>query len=448
MLGKKLKLVCMVMIAVLSIFCLKAPAPVLAASGATFYFDANYQGTAVTLGAGNYTVTQLATAGITNDSMSSLKVPSGYKVEVYQDDNFTGTKWAFTSDTSYVGADCNDKMSSVKITTTTAVANSIYSVPASSVPTPSNGGVMFRLLNGTNGAYADNQIYWGVIGKRPGTDIWCYLDLNGNLVPISDALNDAAGHLTKNGINYANIYHTISEKQWVSMPKIKSGRMFLSAGSPCYIKTFNTGFAGPDFNNPTDPNLKIYFDFIEFTIDDLGYHGNVTRVDGFGFPLQHRLINMAGSYDRTVGELEAETRAGLFTKYRNEVPNEFKDLATVQAPYRIIAPFHGSFKAGGANANYFAGYSGYSTQDILMGTNALSQNAAACAALNRHVYTQSNWNNVADYYKAAPANYYAKFWHDHSIDRLAYGFCYDDSNNQAAYLEINNPKGVIIRIGW
>ena len=69
--------------------------------------------------------------------------------------------------------------------------------------------------------------------------------------------------------------------------------------------------------------------------------------------------------------------------------------------------------------------------------------------MNRHVYeNQSNWNNVSAYYKAAPANYYAKFWHDHSIDGLAYGFCYDDVNGQAAYVEVGDPKGVIVRVGW
>ncbi|GFP74768.1 glycoside hydrolase family 64 protein [Clostridium fungisolvens] len=329
-------------------------------------------------------------------------------------------------------------------------SGSIYSIAASSIPTPTvSGAVNVKVMNGTNGAYADSNIYWGVLGINPATGKWCYLDLNGNLVPISNALNDATGHLTKNGVNYANIYHKVSEANWVQMPKITSGRMFLSVGSPCYIKTYDTGFAGPNVDNTTDPNRDVYFDFVEFTVNDTGYHGNTTRVDGFGFPIQHRLVNKAGNYDKTVGELESETRSGIFTKYQSEVPTEFKSLATVQAPYRIVAPIHGSFAVGGANANYFAGYSSYSTQDILLGTNGLQQNPQICAAINRHVYTDTaNWNNPTAYYKASPANYYAKFWHDHSINSLAYGFCYDDVNQQAAYLEVGDPKGLIIRVGW
>jgi len=326
-------------------------------------------------------------------------------------------------------------------------SGSIYDILPSSIPMPPNGAVSVKIMNGTRGAYNDQQIYWGVLGINPVNGRWSYLDLNGNLIPISSALNDAPGHLTKNGVHYANIYHKVSDASWFTLPQVTSGRMFLSVGSPMYLKTFDYGFAGPDLNNPTDPNRDIIFDFVEFTVDHAGYHGNTTRVDGFGFPIQHRLVNQSGSFDQTVGELESETRSGIFAKFQAEVPAEFKSLATVQAPYRIVAPIHGPFAQGGANANYFAGYAPYSTQDIFRCDGALTD-AATCAAINRHVYTTSDWNNVSNYYQGAPANYYAKFWHDHSINRLAYGFAYDDVNGQAAYLEVGDPKGLIIRVGW
>jgi hypothetical protein len=333
------------------------------------------------------------------------------------------------------------------VDTGSGVSNDIYSVAASSIPAPVSGDVMsLGILNGTNGAYANNQIYWAILALNSANQ-WCYLDLSGHLQPISAALNNAAGHLTKNGVNYANIYHTLDQQTWTSMPQMSSARLYISLGTPCYITTYDTGFAGPDINNPSDPNLNVYFDFTEFTIDGAGYHGNTTRVDMFGFPLQHRLVNNTDSYDRTTGELESQTRSGIFSEYQSSVPSQFQSLGTVQAPYRIVAPIHGSFAAGGANANYFAGYSNIDTQDILLGTGAASD-APTCAAINRHVYTESNWNNVADYYNAAPANYYARFWHTIAINGLAYGFCYDDVNGQSSYLETTNPKGVIIRAGW
>jgi hypothetical protein len=363
--------------------------------------------------------------------VSGSGTADGTNVQIWTDNGTGAQKWQFTAVSSSGGG-----------------SGSIGSIPASSIPAPTGSGVMsVKVMNGTGGAYADNQIYWGVLGINPANGQWSYLDLNGNLQPISNALNDASGHLTKNGVNYANIYHKISDAPWASLPRIDSGRMFLCVGTPCYIKTYDTGFAGPDINNASDPNLNVYYDFIEFTVNASGYHGNTTRVDGFGFPIQHRLVNIAGNYDRTVGEPESETRAGLFNEYKSEVPSQFTSLATAQAPYRIVAPIHGSFAAGGANESYFAGYSNYSTQDILRCDGAVTD-AQTCAAINRHVYTDSNWTIVGNYYKAAPANYYAKFWHAHSINGLAYGFAYDDVNGQAAYLEIGDPKGLIVRVGW
>jgi hypothetical protein len=122
--GKKMTIVWLSLIMVLSVVSLKSGAEV---TGVTFYQDANYGGKAVTLGPGNYNLSQLNAAGIPNDWMSSLKVPVGYTVEVYQHYNFTGLKWTYTADLSYVGSSCNDQMSSVKITlAATAVSNVMF----------------------------------------------------------------------------------------------------------------------------------------------------------------------------------------------------------------------------------------------------------------------------------------------------------------------------------
>ena len=85
-------------------------------SNATFYQDINYGGTAVTLAKGNYTLSQLQAAGISNDWVTSLKVPSGLTVELYWDDNYGGAKLTKTADdASLVDDGWNDQMSSVKI---------------------------------------------------------------------------------------------------------------------------------------------------------------------------------------------------------------------------------------------------------------------------------------------------------------------------------------------
>ena len=87
--------------------------------GVTFYQDYNYEGNSVRLKPGNYTTSQLLSAGISDNDVSSVRISGGLKVEIYQDDNFTGTKWLISSDAANFGSiGCNDSMSSVKIVDT------------------------------------------------------------------------------------------------------------------------------------------------------------------------------------------------------------------------------------------------------------------------------------------------------------------------------------------
>ncbi len=91
---------------------LSGPTPT-PATGVIFYQDINYGGTASpSFGKGDYSSLP---GGVPNDWMSSLKVPSGWTVEVYQHSGFGETIWIFTADTPWVGSACNDQMSSFKI---------------------------------------------------------------------------------------------------------------------------------------------------------------------------------------------------------------------------------------------------------------------------------------------------------------------------------------------
>ncbi|WP_310190178.1 BNR-4 repeat-containing protein [Bacillus sp. 3255] len=82
----------------------------------TVYANTSYSGSAVELPEGTYTMAQLTALGIGNDSVSSLKVPFGYRVTGYADDNFTGSSWIFTADdSSLVDNGCNDMFSSIRV---------------------------------------------------------------------------------------------------------------------------------------------------------------------------------------------------------------------------------------------------------------------------------------------------------------------------------------------
>ena len=109
--------------------------------GATFYEDCNYGGYAVSLVAGKYTASQLSSAGIKNNDISSLKVISGYQIILYNDDNFQGSSLTITSDNGCLVANgFNDLTSSIEVVQlnnspsvaiTAPANNASYTAPAS-----------------------------------------------------------------------------------------------------------------------------------------------------------------------------------------------------------------------------------------------------------------------------------------------------------------------------
>ncbi|NNU34240.1 hypothetical protein HK413_08920 [Mucilaginibacter sp. S1162] len=88
--------------------------------GVTFYQNTLYGGTVTgTIPKGNYTLSQLTPFGFVNDWASSAKVPQGWTVTMYKDDNFTGQTWTLPSgDTPHfpnLTPTANDLVTSVKI---------------------------------------------------------------------------------------------------------------------------------------------------------------------------------------------------------------------------------------------------------------------------------------------------------------------------------------------
>jgi F5/8 type C domain/Beta-1,3-glucanase len=265
----------------------------------------------------------------------------------------------------------------------------------STIP-PAQNVLMVKVLNRTNGRYPDSQVYWSFNGQ----------------------------------------VHSIAEQPYLDMPANSAGRMYFSLGSP----------------------TSQYNDFIEFTVGPSVFNGNTTRVDAFAVKLAMRLHAHDG-YDVSVGEDLAtfqEDRAVTFQRFMDEVPAEFDHLAQIQAPYRIPAPGSSpNFRPGGVNANYFTAYaasvgSSATTQEIFGCSGPLANDPTKCAGLNRHVahLPSPDWSDPAKYYLAAPANYYARFWHDHAINRLAYGFPYDDYAGQSSFISHGNPQYLLVAVGW
>lgn len=81
---------------------------------ATFYENSNYSGWSVALSEGRYDYGTMVSKGIKNDQISSVKVADSYKVTLYNDAGFAGSKKTLFTDASGLG-DFNDKTSAIVI---------------------------------------------------------------------------------------------------------------------------------------------------------------------------------------------------------------------------------------------------------------------------------------------------------------------------------------------
>jgi hypothetical protein len=246
-----------------------------------------------------------------------------------------------------------------------------------------------------------------------------------------EIINRTNGHFTNGQVywSFGGTEKSIAQQRYIDMPANSAGRMYFYLGS----------------------RASKYYDFIEFTVGQGFINVDTTRVDRFGLKLALLAHGHNGS-TQEVGEDYAtfqQSRAATFTAFEKFVPAPFKQLATVDAPYGIPSPGNDpAFQPGGADAAYYTGYAptGVSTADVFGCAGPLSDNPPLCAALNRHVAVGES--DPADFYKKAPANYYADFWHSVAIGGKQYGFPYDDDGGQSSDISVTNPEYMIVAVGW
>jgi hypothetical protein len=86
----------------------------------------------------------------------------------------------------------------------------------------------------------------------------------------------------------------------------------------------------------------------------------------------------------------------------------------------------------------------------------LMMQAQMCAAITRHVINTTtpnvglqDWADATKYYKTAPYNFYAKFFHeaDISYNQRSYGFAYDDVFNHSSTLSCQTASKMTITFG-
>ncbi|WP_036455640.1 glycoside hydrolase family 64 protein [Mycobacterium marinum] len=361
------------------------------------------------------------------------------------------------------------------------------------------GGFGFREDFINNTGLPDNQIYVTEIGQTtPGH--WAWIDQNGVAHPIDHNAANAPGHLTKDGVNYANMSFTLDQAGNLTTPsEFQGGRLFISMKQPLYIaiNSDNTGWAGPDPANPADPNYSTVYDWYEMTFNNgaIPFGGNTTQVDQFGFPFSVTVTQDSSGFAGTSGL--TLSRAQVFQQFATTVPTEFQSLVVHDAtgdPVRILSPrtaqpgglstwldpsindFWTTYQTnqfnydgpgytvqGSVNASdqfvYSVTPTGGSSTTYTMVKPTTAEVFAANgpfvgtaqqgaflaeldAAFNRGVaISPDQWSNVADYYPTGGRwNNWAEFFHSDSINNLAYGFPFDDVNSQSSVLILDNSR--------
>lgn len=141
------------------------------------FFDKNYGGSYQDLGPGSY---PLHAISIGNDELSSVQVPPGWKVTLWQHSNFVGSSLVLTADTPYVGAAFNDVTSSITVTS-----------PADQAPLGSSrslaftGGANYLDLGPTSFDFSSGSFAGFTV------EAWVYFDQAGSWARIIDLHSDS-----------------------------------------------------------------------------------------------------------------------------------------------------------------------------------------------------------------------------------------------------------------
>jgi len=363
---------------------------------------------------------------------------------------------------------------------------------------PADERIAFTFLNATQGPSRATPAFVTIIG-RDASGRFCHLTRDGQFQPCMPG-DATAARGRRSGCRYGL---PLAEVMALDVPRslrVDSGRIYLSVGAGAWLglDPATGALVEPDPANPDDPNAELDYDWIEFTLDDRGFHGNTTCVDRFGLPVTLTVVDRErpGQPQGPVGL--AESRTALLRAWEAEVPAPFRQLES-DGHRRILAPSHVPALAGGGHFDAYvktlwaryrteplvltpdegtftgqvqpddrlvftrAGDPGTyaiarppSTAEIFLCNGVLAQGSALekvlgaqlAAILNRHVADPSHWRQPQDYYLTTPCNVYARFWHAHSLDGLAYAFPYDDVNNQSPSLATPNPQEIRISFRW
>ncbi|MEV6637641.1 beta-1,3-glucanase family protein [Actinoplanes sp. NPDC051470] len=285
----------------------------------------------------------------------------------------------------------------------------------------------------------------------------------------------------------------------IKIPKGLSGRLYMSLGQKLDFRLSTDGLVQPAPWAGGDPNRDILFDWSEFTLNDGGLFLNSSQVDMFAVP---HVVSVRGGDGKTIrtGELKPGGRQRVIDAIKAQ-PGFEKTVVTRSdgTVLRVLAPGKAA-DAGQFSATYLdpyiasawnayasrtltvtpfgdrpeVKYSGRTAGNVMNFTDGSGRTVASftrpstsnvwgcdgalgapndqvvgpiartlCAALHRSTLgTIDNQpgGTAADFYHGSLTNHYSRVIHQNMVDGKAYGFAFDDVQNQESLVHSGDPR--------
>ncbi|MEU7865218.1 beta-1,3-glucanase family protein [Dactylosporangium sp. NPDC049140] len=381
-----------------------------------------------------------------------------------------------------------------------AVVAAAIPVAIAALPSAEAAGPSVLPFTVTNSTGRGDAVYLYVLGTNLSTGKLGYVSANGTFTQWSAGTNPPMPAPDVSIPGPAN-----GSSKTIQLPKNLSGRVYMSLGERLKFFLTPDGLVQPAPWASGDPNHDILFDWSEFTYNDAGLWLNSSQVDMFAVPHAVSVTGASGATS-TTGALKANGRQNVIDQVKAQAG--WGNTVVTRADgtvLRVLAPGKAA-DAGLFSATYLDPYianawSAYTTKTltvqpftdqpnvkyfgrtngtVMTFTNASGQQVASfnrpttanvwgcdgalgapndqvvgpiartlCAALHRStlgtIDTQPG-GTAADFYKSALTNHYSRIVHANMADGKAYGFAFDDVQNQESLVHDGDPRSAAITL--
>lgn len=147
--------------------------------------------------------------------------------------------------------------------------------------------LQLHIINGSK-VIANDKVYIFIKAQIVGVGKECLIRIDPRSgVGVSDIVN-ASTNIASYCYQLSSLPRTKDGHSFVYIPKVISGRMYVSVGRPMsfYLDLRTMRIPDPDGFRPRDPNYYTLYDKVEFTYNNGGTWINPTAVDFFSLPLR------------------------------------------------------------------------------------------------------------------------------------------------------------------